>query len=198
MKNSLYPCLLLLFATACHSNSKPAKPENTDSATAQKAFLPIANYLQGEISFVDSTPLAILKYDIRDKKRDSAYIQQSEFNQLAQQFLRPELAPDSFQQNYTENSFVDETTKSLTFTYSAINKTTALQRADVLIVPTGTSNQVKSIYLQENYMTGDTQVVKKLYWEARKQFEITTTQQLPHQPLLVKELRVVWDQDNPQ
>ncbi len=186
---------ILLLANACTSPLPPPAPKEDSTGTA---YLPVADYLRAEISYVDSTPLAIQKYIIRDIRRDSSFIQQDEFNRLSQQFLLPELKPDSFKMNYSEGSFMDKTTGYLSFTYSSLNKKLPLQRVDVLAAPGPGTNKVKSIYLQKGFSTGDTAVVQKMFWQAGHSFLILTSLQIPGKPAVEHQLKVVWDAGDTQ
>ena len=182
----------LLFAGACgnHTSPVPSAPK-TDSANA--TFLPVADYLRGEISYVDSTPLAIRQYVTVNNRLDSAFIQAGDFNRLAREFLAPELDPDSFPKNYRENSFMDKTTGYLSFTYSTTNKALSLQRVDVLVAPGAVTDNIKSIYLQKTFAAGDTTVTKKMFWETGKSFQVYTSKQFSGRAPLENQLKVVWE-----
>jgi hypothetical protein len=182
---------LLLLAGACRTHPSPPPAPKEDSTVT--AYLPVADYLRAEISYVDSTPLAIQKYITRDNRRDSSFIQQGEFNRLSQEFLLPELMPDSFKKNYSESSFMDKTTGYLSFTYSTLDRKLPLQRVDVLAVPGASTNKVKSIYLQKGFSTGDTTVVQKMFWQTGHSFLILTSLQIPGKPAVEHQLKVVWD-----
>jgi hypothetical protein len=181
---------ILLLADACTSPVSPPAPKEDSTGTA---YLPVADYLRAEISYVDSTPVAIQKYITRDNRRDSSFIQQGEFNRLSQEFLLPELATDSFKKNYSESSFMDKTTGYLSFTYSALNKKLPLQRVDVLAAQGTSMANVKSIYLQKRFSTGDTTVVQKMFWQTGHSFLILTSLQTPGKPAVEHQLKVVWD-----
>jgi hypothetical protein len=188
--------ILLLCATACHQKTPAAPAAETGGQpadTVSKEFFPVADYIQGEIRYVDSTPLAILKFNMQDGKTDSSFIRQGEFNRLAQEFLPPDLATDNFEKNYSEKSFLDETTGSYVFTYSPKNNGLALQRVDVLIAAGKKLDNIKSIYLEKSFSSGDTLVTKKMFWKARKSFLIVTTLRVPPKLAVVGQLRVVWD-----
>jgi hypothetical protein len=190
----------LICWTACHNQAHPASAANeTDSLAAKDSastlFFPVGDYLETEILYVDSTPLAVKRYTIQKERTDSAYIQPAEFNTLAREFLLPEFKDGSFQKNYTETSFVDKSTHSATFTYSTTDKTLPLQRVDVITVPGVRANKVKSIYIQKIIRTGDTAVVKKLYWRAGRNFQILTRTNVPGMPSVEKQVRVVWNND---
>jgi hypothetical protein len=182
----------LLMATACGSPSSSPAVQKEDSVST--SFLPVADYLRGEISNVDSTPLAIRKYITRDNRADSSFIQAEEFNQLAKEFLCPELAADIFSKNFSENSFMDKTTGYLTFTYSTRNKALPLQRVDVLAAPGPTTDKIKSIYLERTTPSGDTLIVKRMFWQTGRSFLILTSHQLPGKAPLVNQEKVVWNE----
>src|SRR5258708_1033197 len=180
----------LLLGSACTTPSTPPVQKEDSTGTS---FLPVADYLRAEISYVDSTPLAILKYTIRNNRADSAFIQQGEFNRLSKEFLTPELDAASFSKDFTESSFMDKTTGYLSFTYSTRNKALSLQRVDVLSAPGAGMDKVKSIYLEKIYPAGDTTVTKKMFWQTGRSFQIFTSLRLPGQPPLENQLKVVWE-----
>ena len=181
----------LLMVTACGSPSSSPAVQKEDSVST--SFLPVADYLLGEISYVDSTPLAIRKYTTLDNHEDSSFIEAAAFNQLAKEFLTPELAADSFARNFSENSFMDKTTGYLTFTYSARNKTQPLQRVDVFVAPGANADKVKSVYLEKTFPSGDTMVTKKMFWQTGRSFQVSTTHQLPGKAPQENQLKVVWE-----
>jgi len=200
MKNtvSFFAGCCLLLASACGNHQQPAPA--SDKATAQadtttEKFFPVADYLQSEIRYVDSTPLAILKYEIAHNRTDSTFLKPDEFNKLAAVFLGPELAADNLQKNYTENSFGDKTTGYLSFTYSPRNKDQSLQRIDVVVAPGDGFDKVKSVYQERIARQSDTLMVRKMYWQARHSFLIVTSLQPPGGAAEVRQLKVVWNNE---
>ena len=187
-------CLLLL--GACGNQKTPAStPDQASKAsdtTAQK-FFPVADYLQSEIRYVDSTPLAILKCETVHNRTDSTFLKPEEFNRLASSFLMLELA--SLQQDFTENSFGDQTTGYLSFTYSPKNKEQPLRRVDVVVSPGEGFDKVKSIYLERTARESDTLVVKKMYWQARHSFLIITSLQATGKTPETRQLKVIWSNE---
>ena len=182
----------LLLSGACGNHTSPA-PSSPKADSTGSAFLPVADYLRGEISYVDSTPLAIRQYITRNNRFDSAFIRQGDFNRLAAEFLAPELDPDSFPKNYKESSFMDKTTGYLSFTYSTQNKALSLQRVDVLVAPGAATDNIKSIYLERIFPAGDTTVTKKLFWQTGTSFQIFTSKQFSGGAPLEDQLKVVWE-----
>jgi hypothetical protein len=196
----IYIGALLLSVAACsqHSPSAPAISDSTVTKkdSAQKNFFPVADYIRGEIHYVDSMPLAIMKYNIHDGHTDSSFIHSDEFHRIAGEFLLPELEKGNFEKQYLERSFMDETSGFLTFTYSTPDRNLLLQRADVLAIPATTatgSSQVKSIYLETARSSADTLIVKKMLWIARKNLLIVTSLQPNGKPSVTRQLKVIWD-----
>jgi hypothetical protein len=196
-KRFIYPALLVLLAGSCHPKGNTEAPENRKDSTdtaVQKNYFPVADYIKGEITEVDSLPVGIMQYTTTGRRTDSAYVKATAFHALAAEFLPPELLDTAlFHKEYSESSFLDQSTNSFTFTYSTKNGQLALQRVDILASPVQGSNKVKSIYMEERINRQDTLVIKKLFWTSRKQFEIFTTVQPPHQTATLRQLKVVWD-----
>lgn len=149
-----------------------------------------------EILRVDSLPIAITRYTIQNGHTDSAFISPAEFNNLAKQFLVTEFRDGSFEKKYQESSFMDKTTQSVTFTYSTPDRDQALQRVDVLAAPGPShngANQVRSIYLEKIFTSGDTLTLRKMFWKANQHFQIITRTTVHGKPLADKQVKVVWD-----
>jgi len=187
------------------SCGSPVKPPSGDASGADSlarkdsmsnVFFPVGDYIMTEILRVDSLPIAIVRYTTQNGRTDSAFISPAEFNNLAKQFLVTEFRDGSFQKKYRESSFMDKTTQSVTFTYSTPDMDLPLQRVDVLAAPgpshNGT-NQVKSIYLEKTFTSGDTLVLQKMFWKADRNFQIITRTNVHGKPLADKQVKVVWD-----
>ncbi|GGB07812.1 hypothetical protein GCM10011511_34190 [Puia dinghuensis] len=153
----------------------------------------MADYLEAEILHVDSSLLALHQYTTRNGHTDSAFIQVPEFNRLALQFVPRELADSSFQKYFTESSFADRATNSITFTYSTTNKDLGLQRVDVMTVAGPRAQQVKSIYLEKSRIAGDSVILQKLFWQAQRSCEIATLIRVKGASVSEEQVRVVWD-----
>ena len=144
---------------------------------------------------VDSFPIATMKYTIRNGRTDSGYIQLTEFNELALQFLLPEFKDGSFEKKYTENSFADRATQSVTFTYSPTDQDQPLplQRVDVVTASGTQGNLVKSIYMEKTRAAGDSAILQKMYWQAGRSFQIISLIRVKGQPPVQQQVRVVWN-----
>jgi hypothetical protein len=204
-------CLL----AACRNHAQPSDPSAGPDTTQKKdsshgSFLPVAYFLMSEIRQVDTTPLALYKYTSQTRQpkntgrsnvpgpsdtspMDSVLISVPEFNILARHFLLDELDPDRFEKNYTESSFEDKTTQSITFTYSPLDNSATLQRVDVITEAFQGVSRIRSLYLQRTYKNADTLVTEKMYWRAQHYFQITTISQPASGQAIARQAKVVWD-----
>jgi len=199
MKSIAVLVLLAALLAAC-AGHRPSDPSSKDplpgSDSPTTAFFPVADYLESSILGIDSMPIALKKWVIRNHRRDSSFISVPEFNALALRFLPPEIRDKNLQKNFTESSFSDKTTQAVTFTYSPIDKELPLQRVDVVTAPGLNAQQVKSIYLERNRKAGDSVILEKLFWETGKSFQIITMVRIRNASPLEERVKVVWGNDD--
>ena len=188
--NKQFAFIFLVFAVLF--SCKNSKPKETGNEDQKKNFFPVLDYLKSEIHYVDSLPLGITKYSTIGNKTDTAYIKSPEFDKFADDFLSTDLEPQNFEKEFSETSFMDETTHSATFTYATKNSKLELQRVDVLANTIDGANKVSSIYLEKKSHKNDTLIVEKLLWRTRTSFQIATSTQVSIQPPIVKQLKLVW------
>jgi hypothetical protein len=188
-----------IFLTACDNHQQPADTSKQDSLSqadsGRNAYIPVAAYLEAEILHVDSVPLALKRYRTLNGTTDSAFIQVPEFNQLALQFLPTELHDGSFEKNFTESSFADQSTQSIMFTYSTKVSDQSLRRVDVQTVTGNGSQKIKSIYEEKKHTSGDSLILEKMYWRTGKSFQIVTMTTVKGKPTVEQQLKVVWDDE---
>jgi hypothetical protein len=193
MKHPGFPLLIfsmIYLALSCQNNKPPAEGK---SDSVKKNYFPVSDFMKSEISYVDSTPLAILRYDIGDKRRDSGFIKATVFDQLSQEFLSPELDSPFFEQHFSESSFIDDSTKTVSFTYASKDSSSGLQRVDIIASPQANGlNKVKSVYMERTLEKKDTFFVKKLFWKSQESFLVITISRLGNQPPETRQLKVVW------
>jgi hypothetical protein len=188
----------LCWAACAHRSGQPAS-HSQDSLShqdsSQDVFFPVAEYLETQILRIDSFPEALRKFTTRNGRTDTAYIQLPEFNALAMQFLVPAFNDGSFQKQYTETSFMDRSTQSVTLTYSPRDKGLPLQRVDVVTIPENGVNKVRSVYLENSKVAGDSTIFQKLYWQTSHQLQIISLITVKGQPPVGQQVKVVWDPD---
>jgi len=203
MKFVLVICLAgVVLLSACSNHQQPAvSPGDSlakaDSGATKSAFFPVADFLEAEIRSVDSLPLAKKKFTIRDGHTDSVFLELPEFNRLALQFVPQELADGSFEKNFTETAFQDKATGSITFTYSPVDPNSEVRRVDVVTVAGLRAQQVRTVYLERLRKSGDSVILRKMFWRAQRNFSIATLIHVKGKQAGEAQIRVVWD-DSPE
>jgi len=194
MKDFLYAFAFLLIPGCANTDTRPVPSRTVDSTQKAKAYFPVLDYLKSEIRDVDSLPVGIMKYTTQNGITDSTYIKLDEFHQLAQEFMPQALSKETFENEFSESSFFDNTTQYSSFLYSANNKNLPLKRVDVLVKPEGVIyNKVMSIYLEKIIEKTDTSMKQKLYWKAGKNFQINSEIRTSKPEVITKQVKVVWD-----
>jgi hypothetical protein len=180
---------------ACHNGSNSAASGSSQSADTpeKKNFFPVHDFLQSEIAHVDSIPFKIVEYRTINGKTDSSIINTQKFDQLASAFIPDDLDSSRFEERFEETSFLDQTTKLLTFTYSTKDSSFGLRRVDVLAEPHLTNDRVQSVYLEMSSGREDSLVLKKMYWKAGKSFNILQIYQPSNGKAITSQTKVVWD-----
>jgi hypothetical protein len=199
MKKILVPISIIICIVACHSG----QPETTTAVSSEKAdsvkknYLPVADYLKSEIAAVDSFPLRIMKYHIENAggvtKTDSGIITTAIFDQVARQFLMPDLDSSLFEKRFEENSFVDRSTNLVSFTYSTKGGGYGLKRVDVLLSPGAGFDKLSSIYMEAISGNLDTVTISKMTWKAGRNFRVLHIRKPKNGPETTNQTIVVWD-----
>jgi len=190
----LLPALLLLAVACKHKPQQPAgNAQSNEDSLASSSYLPIADFIKNDIVKVDSFAGGILKKVTTERKKDSAYIQPAQFHQLANQFLLTELDSASFHGHFTEHSLMDETTQMLNFIYTAKEPAGSLRSVMVYLQPSLATDQVKRVYMERSFSSGDTAIVQKLTWKMMEYFYVVTIRQPKNGPAVTSMEKVIWD-----
>jgi hypothetical protein len=197
MKYLAVLCLAGTLLSGACVNHQP-KVSSSDSlpgtdSTPTNHFFPVADYIETEILNVDSTPVALVRYRTSNNQTDSAFISPPEFNSLALQFLPPEIRDGGLEKNFTESSFADKTTGSMTFSYTPIDKNNPIQRLDVQTAQGRRAQEVKNIYMEIHRTTGDSAVLQKMLWTSKRNFQIVALTQVKGGGGQTLQVKVVWD-----
>jgi hypothetical protein len=192
--NLLIPALLVL-AVACKNKPKEAGAASTQDSTETKDYLPVADFIRYDISRVDSFAGGIVrKITVDGKRKDSTFIKLPAFHQLAEQFLLPELDSAAFQKHFTENSLMDETTEMIQFVYSSKKDAEVpLHNVMVYLKPSLADDKVNRIYMERDFMSGDTTIRQRFTWKTQEYFYIITVKQPKNGPAVTTMDKVIWD-----
>ncbi|MBC7827560.1 MAG: hypothetical protein H7122_07435 [Chitinophagaceae bacterium] len=194
MNNLVRGILLLLFISCNNPDTRPDPSPAIDSTQKVKAYFPVLDFLKSEINYVDSLPVGIMRYTTQNGIIDSGYIKPEEFHRLAQEFLSPVLNRETFENEFSETSFFDNTTQYSSFLYATPNKNLPVYRVDVLVKPEDVVyNKVKSIYMEKLSEKGDSSIVQKLYWKAGHHFQISSEIRTSKPEITSSQVKVVWN-----
>ena len=194
MKQILILLSAVVLIQACHfKQPETTISENNKADTGKKNYLPVSDYLKAEIAAVDSFPLRIMKYRVINGKTDSGIITTAAFDQIAKEFLMPDLDSSRFENKFEENSFVDRSTNLVSFTYSTKDPGNGLKRVDVLLTPGTGIEKLHSIYMEAYSVNKDTAVISKLSWRAGKNFNIVRIRNPKNSHETTDQTMVVWD-----
>jgi hypothetical protein len=97
--------------------------------------------------------------------------------------------------NFTESSFMDKTTQSITFTYTPVDGALPLQRVDVQTTAGIRAQEVKSIYMERTHQAGDSAILQKLLWRSKHGFMIINQVRVKGQAPKEEQIRVSWASD---
>ena len=192
--NLLIPALLLLAVACKHKPQQPAVDvQSAQDSLPPSTYLPVADFIKSDIIKVDSFAGGILKKGNIEGRKDSAFIKPAAFHKLASQFISPELDSASFHDQFSEHSLMDETTQMLNFIYTAKSPESSLRSVMVYLQPSLTTDQVKRIYMERAFNSGDTTIEQKLTWKLQEYFYVVTIRQPKNGPAVTSMEKVIWD-----
>jgi hypothetical protein len=151
--------LLILGFFACKSDDEASKSKEEKVSV----FYPFPQYLQEQVAYIDSMPLAIEYLRSVDGKRvDSTFFDKAEFGKLVAGWLEDDPNKSSLKNAFKEQSFQDLTLNTLTFTITSNSEKTRLQQADILLQPE--TKKVKNVILKRQWTGGDSTVTQTVFW----------------------------------
>jgi hypothetical protein len=170
--------ILALLAIACNQTPKPAAAPVSEKKTTDEPYFPVNDFFMNQVAYIDSMKLPVVETIESGKQKSMRSLNTKELIIEAADFLSIDLNDPQLKPQYKENSFADQTLGTATFTYSAKSDSLPLRRLDVIVSPDPVANdKVKSCYAEKFQKSGDTTVVKKLFWQANKRFQIITSKQ---------------------
>ena len=180
--------LTAVFISCGNNNDSIPSAQVPNDDTTEKVYFPVQEFLLGEISYVDSLPVGIMKYTTTGNRVDSGYIKTPEFRALAYEFLSSDLEEERFMENFEEVSFYDQGTRYATFNYTPKLLNTEIKRVDVISAPGSQYDKVNSIYIEKKATNADGEL-RKLYWKAGRHFQIIREDSTGKQVII----KVVWN-----
>lgn len=191
MKKQLFIFLILFPFTLHNCTNNNTSSDQSQKDTAGNAFYPVGNYIRSQLTYIDSMPLAVIKYTTIHNVTDTSIIDKKDFKHVAAAFMTPDISSPEYKSQYEEHSFIDATLGTITLAYTAKNDKVPVRKADILLDQEDT--EVKTIYIEKNIPGTDSSVIKKMLWIANLNCQITTLVQKAGQPEAIILERYVWD-----
>lgn len=180
---------LSLSVIACNNKSK--KP-----GAGKEGFFPVVGFILAQVKHVDTSVYSIMKITYIDSVRtDTTYIKREEFAAAAQDFLAlPDIFKPEYATRYKEVDGFDGTLNRGFLLYTPVSPDKEIiQDQKVLIKPDPSGDKASTIIINTYENTKDSVVEKNLTWWVDKSFLVTKTVQLPGQPEVTTNFKVIWN-----
>jgi hypothetical protein len=177
------------FLIACKSK----KDSKTDKST--NSSISVLSIFNGQVNHIDTSLYQVTRLDTKDGKTDTTYIRREDVRELAAPFLSlPDISRKDYEENYTEERFIDETQNSLSITATAKKEGLEILK-QIIIVPIDdlASGKVQSIFIDRQVQQGDSSVEQKLFWQVNKFFQVGSIIQKDANAEQTKLLKVTWE-----
>lgn len=191
MKYCLPAIIILFFTQSC--NSKSTTSNDIVYVEDSTKFYQVNQFIKSQIDEVNKTPYFIYKITLDSKNnQDSSVLSVAEFNTLANQFLKTDISDPSLKKYYKENIFHDQTTKSITISYTTTNKSLEVQNIDVLLMEDGET--LKRIFVRKFYDYNDSSAIEQLSWKPTESFQINRLVLLADNKETSSQTFVIWNE----
>lgn len=182
-----YACFGLI---SCR-NTKKQRPGDKQAADST-VFYPINDYIRQQVKLVDSIPYYVYRVLVVNGKKDSTTISRPVFDSLAQLFIVPELEESSLRKNFSESVYVDESTNSVTLTYTPKDSNLIVQNAMVLLDTT--SQNIKWAFINTLQNKGDSTIIQKIGWKGGESSYLNRSVSYADGKRNEMQLNVVWNE----
>lgn len=193
-KNIILVCLLIAAATqACKQWNTAANTALSNADTSR--FFSVSSFIKSEMQLLDSMPYYIyLQTTNANGHKDSVTLSKPGFDSLAQAFIQLDIVALGLKDKYTEQSFQDLSTNSITLNYLATDKSLPIQMIQVLL--NEDNSKVNRLYIKTFESSAAGNLTKTYSWKAGKSFYIATAVQKEKQAEQITKQFVNWNDTN--
>ncbi len=185
--------VLLTFIIACNQPSTSGL-NKINQPKDSSFFYPVVSYIRQQINLVHSTSYFISVIKTSNGKRDSIKLNVHQFDSLAQPFLDCDITNLPLKKNYQASVFKDESTKSYTLNYTAIDRSLPIQSIDILL--NEDNQEVKNIFINTFENADDSSVTQKMGWQPYHNFYINRIIQYKNTQQSIEQIVVIWNSNN--
>ncbi|MGN6435410.1 MAG: hypothetical protein ACTHMM_02715 [Agriterribacter sp.] len=192
-KFSFVTAFLLIALYGCNNSSESSSDNGEDNSTKQ--YYPIASYIESQLKYLDSVPLAIMHYTTINNVTDTTIAEKKDFrNSVGAAFIQSDISGTEQKKKYDETSFIDATLGVITLTYTPRKNENDLPVSKIDVLLSQENSAVKTIYIEKVLRGGDSTVLKKMLWKANKSCQVTSIIEKNSQPARTIQERFVWDE----
>jgi S-adenosylmethionine/arginine decarboxylase-like enzyme len=137
-----------------------------------KEYFPFKSFLTNELNEIDSLPIAIFKFKVRNGKADTSIIEKNQFREIAISLLDLDLQEKKTIEAYKELVLEDTDIQNITIRYSTENQYYPIKQLQ-LNISTGTTI-IKNFYAERLDKLDNIRIVRKILWSSRKDVSITS------------------------
>lgn len=194
MSNFRFAVVFLFMAVAACNNAGESGNEN-GSDNCKKQYYPIAGYIESQLKYLDSVPLAIIHYTTIDNVTDTSITGKSDFRKsIGNAFIQSDISSAERKKNYDETSFIDASLGVITLTYTPRKNVNDLPVNKIDVLLNYDNSAIKTIYIEKTLKSGDSTVLKKMLWNANKSCQVTSIIEKDNLPAKTIQERFVWDE----
>jgi hypothetical protein len=185
-------CLTVIMAS-CQTTPPKEEPLNNDSKDSVAPFYPFPQYLQDQISYVDTTPFAIIRIVKKDGITiDSGLVEKPAFKEATLPFASIDPNSNALKDKYEESSFQDLSLEAITFMIVARDTTLPLQEATVLLHPE--TKRVKRVMQKKVISAADSTITQQLLWIHNQRCQIAEIISKKDGTQYTRSISYVWDE----
>ena len=177
---------------SCSNNDKKKEKENVDTSR----YFPILSYLQSQVKELDTSMYRFIKIETINGISDTMDISREDVRKYAKDFLEiPDIKDPEYGSDYEELTNFDSLLGRVFMSYTAYDKDVEVVKQDVTILPRfgDGEDEVKTIYIEKTESDDGTTIEKKMLWEMKKYFNITTITQKENAPEKIRNLKIEWN-----
>ena len=191
MRFLCFVCLTVIMAS-CQTTPHKEEASKDVSKDSVARFYPFPQYLQDQISYVDTTPFAIIRILKTDgTTTDSGLVDKSVFRQATMPFAAIDPNSNSLKDKYEESSFQDLSLEAVTFMIVAKDTTLPLQEATVLLHPE--TKRVKRVMQRKVIDAADSTISQQLLWIHNQRCQIAEIISKKDGTQYTRSIAYVWD-----
>ena len=175
--------LSMLMLSSCHQD------DQQKGVIDETLFYPAFTFINQELSAIDSTELAIFRYEMTGDKMDTSIMEKTAFKKYVESIFSPEMLSEPSRYAFQRRVFMDETIGRVTISMDALDPASTVRRMDMLMDPE--TEEIKSIYTEILRQEGDHTVDSKINWTAGQQLS-TGLIEYRGQDTLSRRIRINW------